>query len=45
MAWRRSESQRGVERIYVLILFSITSSFFVLIGEFTDLSQTTMPQD
>jgi hypothetical protein len=45
MAWRRSESQRGVERIYVLTLFPLTSSFFVLIREFTDPVQVTMPQD
>jgi hypothetical protein len=30
MARREVESQRDVEEIYVLILFSITSSFFVL---------------
>jgi hypothetical protein len=31
MAWRRSESQRGVEKIYVLTLFLPASSFFVLL--------------
>jgi hypothetical protein len=44
MARRVVESQRGVERIYVLTLFSFTSSFFVLSGEFTALLKATMPQ-
>jgi hypothetical protein len=41
---RRSESQRGVEGIYVLTLFLLASSFFVLFGLFTIPLAAMMPQ-
>jgi hypothetical protein len=41
MARRGGESQRGVEQIYVLILFFITSSFFVPV---TEIREATLEQ-
>jgi hypothetical protein len=44
MARREVESQRDVEEIYVLILFSFASSFFVLGTEIYRIAWGTMKQ-